>query len=193
MMKPIVFVTGNEGKMAELVEKTKELDIKFIQRNLGYPEIQAETLEDVARYGVEYVKTHLSSPFILEDAGIFIDALQGFPGVYSKYVFYTIGLTGILKLLAHIPTEERTATFRSVYAYGEPALETQLFTGECSGTIITESRGKNGFGYDPIFMPYGSTKTFAEMNSQEKNRFSHRGKAITQLIHYLKKRKKEES
>lgn len=189
-MKTIVFVTGNQGKVAELTKLTTDCHATFIQDSFGYPEIQAETLEDVALFGCQHVLQRLNKPFILEDAGLFIDALHGFPGVYSKYVYHSIGLDGVLRLLQGICHPERTATFRCVYALQEPQAKPFLFIGESKGVIITECRGDNGFGYDPIFMPDGSTKTFAEMTLEEKNQVSHRGKAIKQLKTYLKEKEK---
>jgi len=184
-MKTICFITGNKGKFAEVKEKLKPLDVEVIQENLGYPEIQADSLKEVARYGVEHIKKRFSHPFIIEDAGLFIDALEGFPGVYSKYVFFTIGCKGIIKLLENI--DERSAVFRSVYAYSEPDKEPIFFIGESFGKITTKERGEGGFGYDPIFIPAGETKTFAEMSIEGKNMFSHRGKALEKLIDFLKK------
>jgi XTP/dITP diphosphohydrolase len=123
--------------------------------------------------------------FILEDAGLFIDALQEFPGVYSKFVFFTIGLPGILQLLDTI--ENRNAVFRSVYGYYEPGKKPIIVVGECKGTISYEQRGNHGFGYDPLFTPNGAKKTFGEMSIEEKNQFSHRGKALENLIAELNK------
>jgi XTP/dITP diphosphohydrolase len=123
---------------------------------------------------------------MLEDAGLTIDALQGFPGVYSKYVFFTIGLSGILRLLNEV--QNRTAIFRSVYAYSEPGKKPILVVGECLGTITTERRGTQGFGYDPIFIPKGAMKTFGEMTVEEKNRYSHRAKALENLLLVLEKK-----
>lgn len=188
-MKEILFITGNAGKVAEVQQLTADMQtLLFKQHDIGYPEIQADTLEEVARFGVNHVQQQINQPFILEDAGMFINALQGFPGVYSKYVYYTIGLEGILTLMREIPEKHRTATFRSVYAYGESSGKTEIFLGECSGIITQNRRGSQGFGYDPIFIPTGSNKTFAQMDTKEKNLFSHRGKAVQQLKYFLKEK-----
>ena len=184
-MKTLYFITSNKGKFLEAKEKLRPLGFSVIQKDLGYPEIQAEKLEDVALQGIRYVQMSFNEPFMLEDAGLFIEALQGFPGVYSKYVFFTIGLPGILRLLSEV--ENRKAVFRSVFAYSEPGYKPIISTGECNGTISTEQRGKNGFGYDPIFFPNGVRRTFGEMTTNEKNRYSHRSKALYQLIVNLKK------
>jgi XTP/dITP diphosphohydrolase len=184
-MKTINFVTSNKGKFVEVKEKFKKIDYKVVQKDLGYPEIQTDSLEEVAQFGVKHLKNKITEPFILEDAGLFIDTLKGFPGVYSKYVFHTIGCKGILKLLEGI--ENRDAVFRSVYAYYRPGNNPTIFVGETEGTISSQEKGENGFGYDPIFVCNGQTLTFAEMKIDEKNNYSHRGKAIEKLIDYLSK------
>jgi len=185
-MRTLYFITSNKGKFLEAKEKLRPLGFSVVQKDLGYPEIQAESLEDVALQGIAHVRMGFNEPFMLEDAGLFIEALHGFPGVYSKYVFFTIGLPGILRLLNGV--KDRKAVFRSIYAYSEPGYKPIISVGECNGTISTEQRGKNGFGYDPIFLPLDLRRTFGEMTTVEKNRYSHRSKALDKLIFNLKKR-----
>lgn len=185
-MKTLYFITSNKGKFREAKEKLRPLGFSVVQKDLGYPEIQAETLEEVALHGIAHVEMRFNKPFMLEDAGLFINELHGFPGVYSKYVFFTIGLQGILRLLNGV--HDREAVFRSVFAYSEPGHPPVVTIGECSGIISTEQRGKNGFGYDPIFLPQGSGRTFGEMTTDEKNSYSHRAKALDKLVLSLKKR-----
>lgn len=187
-MKTVYFITSNEGKVHEVVEKVTSLDVNIVQKNYGYPEIQTDFLEEVAQFGVSYLQKKVNHPFILEDAGIFIDALHGFPGVYSSYAYFTIGLDGILQLLQTIPVKKRTAQFKSVFAYGTPEGDMELFKGTCNGTISATQQGGKGFGYDPIFIPDGFEKTFAEMNADEKNKISHRGKSLDQLVSFLTKK-----
>jgi len=185
-MKQIYFITSNKGKVEEAKEKLSKINIDVVQKDLGYPEIQAIKLEDVALYGAQHILRNFSQPFILEDAGIFIDSLDGFPGVFSAYVFHTIGCSGILKLMEKTEKEKRDAVFKSVYAYGESGKKPKFFIGECRGKIANEQRGNNGFGYDPIFIADGEKRTFAEMKTAEKNSFSHRGNALEKLIEYIK-------
>lgn len=185
-MMTIYFVTSNKGKLLEAKEKLSSVDVKVVQRNIGYPEIQGDTLEDVARFAVEHVQKKLDQPFILEDAGLFINALGGFPGVYSSYVFHTIGCKGILKLLKNV--DGREAVFKSVFAYKEPDSSPVFFLGECHGRISDIESGGHGFGFDPVFIPVGDTRTFAQMDVKEKNCFSHRGKSLEKLIDFFKKR-----
>ena len=190
-MKKIYFITSNKGKVHEAKKKLELHGFDIIQKNLGYPEIQTDSLEEVARYGVNQIqKMGIDHPFILEDAGIFIDSLKGFPGVYSSYVYYSIGLDGILELMEKVPIEKRNARFRSVFAYGNPRDQIELFIGTCNGRISNEKIGKKGFGYDPIFIPKGFETTFAEMNTIDKNKVSHRGKSLDKLVNYLKSIKK---
>ena len=180
----VYFITSNKGKVLEAKKKFSEIGIELVQKNIGYPEIQAECLEDVAKYGVENIQSRVDHSFILEDAGIFIDSLNGFPGVYSAYVFYSIGCKGILKLLGE--KNNRKACFKSVFAYCMPNEKPKIFSGECNGRISMGELGSNGFGYDPIFIPEGSKKTFAQMKTVEKNNFSHRGKSLEKLLNFFK-------
>jgi len=173
----LYFVTGNKGKFMEAQGIFKDL----MQKNIGYTEIQADTLEDVAAYGMKEVMERLQGPVMLEDAGLFIEALQGFPGVYSAYVQKTIGNNGILRLMEGV--EDRKAYFRSVVAYVEPGMEPRLFEGEVHGRIGFEARGSKGFGYDPIF--YVGEKSLSEMDLVEKNRISHRASSMKALKGWL--------
>lgn len=186
-MKKIYFITGNKGKLIEAKNKFSIYNIEIIQKNLGYPEIQADSLEDVAGFGVKYLQEKINDSFIIEDAGLFINNLKGFPGVYSAYVFRTCGCQGVLKLLEDVNDEKRTACFRSVFAYKKPNSKPRYFLGECNGRITKKQLGNHGFGYDPIFIPDNSDKTFAQMQTEEKNLFSHRGKSLQKLLNFIKK------
>jgi XTP/dITP diphosphohydrolase len=125
----------------------------------------------------------IEEPFIKDDSGLFIDALKGFPGVYSSYVQKSIGNEGILRLMDGV--ENRAAYFRTVIGLFIPEKGISLFSGECRGSISSEIRGKQGFGYDPIFIPDGEDRTFAEMSLEEKNNISHRIRAIKGLVNFL--------
>jgi len=126
----------------------------------------------------------LKEIFFVEDAGLFIRALNGFPGPYSSFVYKTIGIRGILKLLNDV--SDRTAFFKSVIGlWCNDHIE--IFEGVVEGHITKEPRGAGGFGFDPIFIPKGCKKTFAEMSVDEKNLFSHRAKASEQMIGFLKR------
>jgi len=185
-VKTIYFITSNSGKVLEVKNKLTDVDIKVVQKNLGYPEIQSNSLEEVAMFGAEHVQKRFKLPFILEDAGLFIESLGGFPGVFSAYAYHTIGCNGILKLMKDKEGNNRKAVFRSIFAYAEPVRKPILFVGECHGTILDKMQGNNGFGYDPIFIPGGGNKTFAEMSTSEKNQISHRAKSLEKLIDFFK-------
>jgi XTP/dITP diphosphohydrolase len=175
----IYFITSNIHKFQEVQNMTT---LPIIQKELEYPEIQADTLETVARFGIGYCYERVREPCFLEDSGLFIDALHGFPGPYSRYVFETVGCEGILKLL----TTARRAHFEAIIAYTDGS-DTKLFMGRTDGMISQQKKGEKGFGFDPIFIPEGETRTFACMTLREKNLYSHRGKAFKNLITYLEK------
>ncbi len=176
----IYFVTSNKGKLIEAQGIFGDIE----QRNVGYVEIQADTLEEVVVFGMKEVIAKLKGPVMIEDAGLFIEALKGFPGVYSAYVQKTVGNEGILKLMKDV--EDRRAYFRSVVGYVEPGIEPVMFSGEVHGCIGFEQRGSKGFGYDPIF--YVDDKSLSEMDIDEKNRLSHRGESMRALKQWLDSR-----
>ena len=176
----IYFVTGNKGKHAE----AQAIFVDLVQKDIGYTEIQADTLEEVAAYGIKEVASRLDGPVMIEDAGLFVDALQGFPGVYSAYVQKTIGNAGILRLMDGI--EGRSARFKSVVAYVEPGQEPVMFEGEVQGQIGFEEKGGKGFGYDPIFYVEGAS--LGEMEIEDKNRISHRAASMRALKDWLEGR-----
>ena len=173
----IYFVTGNKNKYEEAKKLINEIEMKHVP----YPEIQANKIEDVAKFGIEYLIKKINGNFFIEDSGLFIECLNNFPGVYSSYIFKTIGNNGILKLMKG--EKKRNAYFKSIIAYYDGSIH--FFEGKCYGKISNEIRGE-GFGYDPIFIPNGSNKTFGEMSIEEKNKYSHRGKAIKKFAEFLK-------
>ena len=186
-MKKILFITSNKGKFQEAVKKFENIDVEIIQKDLGYTEIQTDKLEDVALYGIKQLEDKVDNAFFLEDSGLFIENLNGFPGVYSSYVFHTIGCIGILDIIKE--NKNRNATFKSVIAYKQTNHKLIIFIGECKGTLSMKQQGNNGFGYDPIFIPNGEKRTFAEMETFEKNQYSHRGKSLDQLVTFIKNKK----
>jgi XTP/dITP diphosphohydrolase len=160
-----------------------EYGVKFIQVECPYPEVRSDSLTEVAEEGVKFVHVRIKKPVVVEDSGFFIQALDDFPGPYSAYVFGKIGNYGILKLLDD--TENRRACFRSTVAYSDG--ETiNSFEGAVSGEISDEPKGQEGFGYDPIFIPKGSSKTFAE-DSKYKEKVSHRRKSVEKFLKWFTK------
>lgn len=183
----LIFVTTNLHKFEEASEIAARHGIKLEHRDTPYIEIQADELEDVIRPGVQQACALLKAPCFTEDAGLFVRALQGFPGLYSNFVFRTLGNKGILKLMAG--ESDRRAEFRSAVGYCEPGQKPEVFIGKVEGTITFEAKGTRGFGFDPIFSPReGDGRTFAEMSMGEKNSFSHRARAIEAFFNWLKQR-----
>ena len=181
----IRFVTTNAGKFREVAALLKEQGIEIEHFDLLLPEVQADTSEEVAAYSVKVLAEEADFDFFVDDSGFYVDALKGFPGVYSAYVYRTLGLAGVLHLLEG--AERRAARFETVLVF-RMAGETHTFRGECRGAVTLEPRGTGGFGFDPIFLPDGHTKTFAEMSIEEKNSLSHRASAARQMAAFLKGR-----
>ncbi|NHV06316.1 MAG: XTP/dITP diphosphatase [Thaumarchaeota archaeon] len=188
MKAKLIFITGNRGKFLEAQKLLKEFGIELEQVDLDITEPQADSLEEVVRKCAEEALKIVKENFIIDDSGLFIRSLNGFPGVYSSYVYKTIGYKGILKLLSDLT--DRSAYFMTALAYGEPRGELKIFSGRVDGIITTEARGENGFGFDPIFKPLGSNLTFAEMSIEEKNKFSHRAKALRAFASWFMSKEK---
>jgi len=181
---PVSFITSNENKFMEMKEffNSNSLELEWIERSL--PEIQANTLEEVVEYSLSQVG--LENVFI-EDAGVFIDSLDGFPGVYSRYIYDTIGNKGILRLLEG--EKNRTARFEALIGFKESNKEDiKLFKGVVKGSVSPSCKGNMGFGYDPIFIPEGFINTFGE-DKNLKSEMSHRIRAAEKLINYLQRNK----
>ncbi|MFW3146266.1 MAG: XTP/dITP diphosphatase [Thermoplasmatota archaeon] len=183
----LYLVTGNPGKLKEIRRWLEPLGIPIETYEKEFIEVQADGLEDVVYYGMkELVSTHDPGvPLIKDDSGLFIESLSGFPGVYSSYVQRTISNRGILRLMENM--EERGAVFKTVIGLYQPRTGTiSLFRGECRGEISLDEKGRQGFGFDPIFIPEGGSSTFAEMSLNEKNSVSHRTMAVSRLAGHLK-------
>ena len=174
----IRFVTSNEGKVREAREYLPE---PVEQVNYDYTEIQSDELEEIAAYGAREAFEHLggAEPVLVDDAGLFCDAFDGFPGPYSSYVQDTVGVDGVRSLVATAETDR--ARFRTVLAYHDGD-EVRTFDGAVQGRIV-DPRGDGGFGYDPIFEHDG--RTMAEMSTAEKNAISHRGRALAKFADWL--------
>ncbi len=181
MRKGVKVLTSNEGKFRELAELAKEFSIELEWVNVPKWEIQSEDLAEIAKFSAEIAFTIVKSPVIVEDTGLFIDALNGFPGPYTSYARKTIGLEGILKLMQGV--EDRRARFVTYLAYAD-SQGTRVFRGEVTGKIAEEIRGDKGFGFDPIFVPDGESRTFAEMDVSEKNKYSHRAMAFKEFAKF---------
>jgi XTP/dITP diphosphohydrolase len=173
----LFFATGNPHKVAEVKSLLSAYPLILLHLPVKGTEIQADTVTAIAEASARNAARTTGLPLIVEDTGLFIDALTGFPGPYASYVQTTIGNTGVLKLLDGVVT--RTAEFRSTVAFCEPHGQPVSFTGVVEGRITRRGRGRLGFGFDPIFEPTGGGgRTLAEMEMAVKNRVSHRGLAV---------------
>lgn len=178
----IFFATGNTHKFAEAKAVLSDVELKqyvFRQR-----EIRSDSLEEIARDAVEKAYKECKKPVFVEDSGLFIPALNGFPGTYSSWTLEKIGLDGILRLMQGI--ENREARFEACIAYNDGS-QVRAFHGSCQGRLAGEERGEAGFGYDPVFVPEGHEQTFAE-NITLKNKLSHRYKTLLELSRFLRTR-----
>ncbi|ARS90067.1 XTP/dITP diphosphatase [Natrarchaeobaculum aegyptiacum] len=176
----IRFVTGNEGKAREAdayLEGVADVE----QVAYDYTEVQSDSLEEIAGHGAQeaYEALEGADPVLVDDAGLFVDALGGFPGPYSAYVEDTVGVERLWRLVE--AEDNRRAHFRTVLAYADGE-RVETFDGSVGGTIVAP-RGEGGFGYDPIFEYNG--QTMAEMSTEEKNAISHRGRALATFAEWL--------
>ena len=173
------FVTGNVHKFHEARNILSRFNIATAMLNVEAVEIQDDDIKTIAQTSaLDAVHKYGLSVFV-EDAGLFIKALKGFPGPYSNYIYRTIGTRGILKLMEE--ASQRDAYFHSIVAFSDPDKKTEpfCFEGRVQGKITHEERGQQGFGFDPIFQPLAEKgKTFAQMQTEEKNRYSHRAQAL---------------
>jgi len=184
----VFFATNNVNKFNEARRILTDYDIAVGMLRVKTAEIQSDNLNEIAQTSAidAFMRCHL--PVIVEDAGLFVNALNGFPGPYAAYAYKTIGNAGLLKLMENV--EDRKVTFQSVIAYYDDHEAPECFEGEAAGKITNEERrgnGKSGFGFDPIFQPAGSAKTFAEMTMEKKNGFSHRANAVRKFAEWYQK------
>ena len=184
-MNQITFVSSNLSKFKEVYAFLTKFDIRVDFFRLEMREIQSDSLEEIAMEKAVAAYKVIKEKLIVEDTGLFIHALKGFPGSYSSFVLRTIGNLGILDLLSS--KTDRSATFKTVIAFNNGAT-TRIFTGTVSG-VISPVIAKDGWGYDPIFIPLGHDgevyiKTYGEMSIEKKNVISHRSQALRKFIEW---------
>ncbi len=185
------FVTTNVDKFQEARRVLSEFKIATAMLKVRAVEIQDDTTENIAKASARDAVKNSGLPIFVEDAGIFVWALNGFPGPYSSYAYRTVGTKGILKLMKNV--KNRDAYFQAVIAFSSPEEEPICFIGKVKGKISLKERGTSGFGYDPIFEPSeGDGRTFAEMSTEDKNRLSHRAVALRKFgewyVSWIKRR-----
>lgn len=183
----IGILTSNAGKFREISADLKKAGVDCEQVSLPHPEIQSDSLEDVVVFKAEWAaRARPGLSIVADDSGLFIRALKGFPGVYSSHAYKTLGCEGMLRLLAG--EKDRGAHFECCICYmpaGSSGRQHLVFKGISPGKISAQMYGGGGFGFDPIFIPDGQKRTFAQMGMGEKNALSHRGKAVAGLVRHL--------
>jgi XTP/dITP diphosphohydrolase len=180
----VYFATANKGKYLEVAKIASGFGIILKQLKRGKMEIQSDELEEIASFAAQKACESSRYQIAAEDSGLFVHALGGFPGPYSAYVHRTIGNDGILRLLRS--ADNRDAHFQATVAFCKPRARPICFTGLVKGSISRRSIGRHGFGFDPIFTPKeGDGRTFAQMDTDEKNLISHRARAFAKLFNWL--------
>ena len=145
-------------------------------------EIQSDSLNNIARFAAEQAAKKHGRTVVVEDSGLFVKRLGGFPGPFSSYVHATVGFEGLLRLLSH--ENRREAYFQASLAVASARGFVQSFSAKAYGTISRKALGRNGFGFDPVFVPRGTKTTFAQGGVEFKQRFSHRAKAFRKLARW---------
>ena len=199
MAEIIVAATQNKHKIQEIDAITREFGMKIISRkDAGVPDVEivedGDTFEENSYKKAYEIMKLCGKITIADDSGLEVDCLDGAPGVYSARF---AGIDGddeannrkLLKLVRDVPYEKRTARFVSVITMVFPDGESIVARGEVEGHIMLEAKGSNGFGYDPLFVPVGYDRTFGEIESEIKNRISHRANALITLRKKLDNRR----
>ncbi|WP_299675688.1 non-canonical purine NTP diphosphatase [uncultured Tenacibaculum sp.] len=188
----LVFATNNLNKLKEVQEMLPDsIELLSLKDINCFEEIEetATTLEGNAKIKANHITNKYNYNCFADDTGLEVEALHGEPGVYSaRYAGEPANaennMTKLLKNLGE--SNNRTAQFRTSICLNLNGKQF-LFDGICEGDILPSKKGEKGFGYDPIFQPKGYQQSFAEMNSEAKNKISHRGLAIQKLVEFLKK------
>lgn len=188
-----LLATRNKGKVREIKQILHNMpfDIKTLGdlKPTDNVEEAGKSYEENAVLKAQAIGQKTGLLTLGEDSGLEIDAFNGWPGIYSAR--HTIGsdedkIDAILEKMENIPRERRTARYKSVVAiYDSKSKQTNIFQGSCEGFITEKRSGAKGFGYDPIFWSIDLNKTFAEVEAGEKNKVSHRGKAMDKCKQYL--------
>ncbi|MCS4238512.1 XTP/dITP diphosphohydrolase [Myroides gitamensis] len=193
----LIFASNNKNKIKEIKNQVPDsieiLSLEDIGCMVDIPET-ADTIEGNALLKANYIKRHYGFNCFADDSGLEVDALAGAPGVYSaRYAGEDKNdQANNAKLLSELEAkDDRKANFKTVIALHYNG-EEHLFTGIIEGEILKEAQGEGGFGYDPLFQATGMTKSFAELTLEEKNAVSHRGKAVSQLVAFLKDKEIED-
>lgn len=195
-MTTFVLATANPDKAREIEEILGPVGVTLLPRPADVPEVieDGETLEDNALLKARALVAATGRSAIADDTGLFVDALDGAPGVWSarfagEHATYSDNCEKLLRELDGVPPENRTARFRTVAAVAYPDGSWFVVDGEVEGTIALSPIGENGFGYDPVFLPEsGRGRSMAQLTPEEKHALSHRGNAFRALAEALAER-----
>jgi XTP/dITP diphosphohydrolase len=180
----VYFVTGNRSKYLEAAHVASTLGVVLRHLRMEKWEIQSKSLSEIASCSAERAAESTGRKVVTEDAGFFVEELDGFPGPYSSFVFDTLGIDGIQSLLRNV--RNREASFQAAVAFCAPGKAPICFKGTTRGTVSARPKGRHGFGFDPIFVPReGDGRTFGEMRTKEKNSYSHRAKAFSKFCKWF--------
>ncbi len=176
-MGVLTLLTHNRGKLAEANRIARKYEVELVSAKfIEKFEIQSESLEEVSGFAAKTAYEKLRKPLLVDDTGMFVRALGGFPGVYTAHTQYTIGNSGILKLMEG--KKDRSAYSACALSFFD-GRTFKCFVGRMNGSILKAEKGSGGFGFDPIFSPAGySGRSLAELSVDDKNKVSHRGKAF---------------
>ena len=193
----LVLATRNSGKVreiSEMLEVHNEIELLSLHNYPDAPDVVEDgvTYEENAIKKAAMLAEYTGHLTIADDSGLEVDALDGAPGVHSaRYAGENASdqdrIAKLLGALQDVPDDQRSARFICVVAIAEPLSESEIVRGVCEGHIIHMPRGEAGFGYDPVFVPMGYDKTFAELGDNIKNQISHRAKALDKAIKSLSK------
>ena len=185
-LSELVFVSSNTHKFDEAKRILSKMEIDLILFKTELEEIQSNSLVEIAKHKAIDAYEKVQKPIIIEDDGLFIDSLGGFPGPYSSYVYDTIGNKGIVKLLEN--NKVRDAKFMAIIVYCNGIDDVQLFESSIPGKISSVIE-EGGWGYDPIFIPDGESKTYA--NVSVKDKFSHRSASLKKFSNWFLDKQKD--
>lgn len=180
--------TGNPHKVEEIEQALDGTGVSVEQAEVDLDEIDAEDVADVTLRKVmdAYKTIEPDGVTIVDDTGLYVDALNGFPGSHASFFLEKCGNDGLLTLMQG--KDDREAYFKTCMAIYEPEKDdVTLLTGRCGGRITREQRGDEGFGYDPVFVPEGHDRTFAE-DTEHKMQVSHRTQVIEALVDWVEER-----
>lgn len=191
-LEEIVFASHNEGKIKEIKKLLAPYGIKVKSAlDMDLPDVEetGKTFEENSLLKSRTIAKLVNKPCLADDSGLCVDALNGAPGVYSaRYAPNRDFDKGMEKLLAEMeksPNKSRNAHFSCVISLAWPDGQYKVFAGQVDGKIAFHKMGAGGFGYDPLFVPEGFTRSFAQMSQEEKNKISHRGLAVEKLKDFL--------